>query len=72
MKGIDDLGENSDVFRDPTKKDFRHHPKLPDGVGVSPEILDRMFVMADDYGVTVEESGWRHDHIRSIEVIATS
>ena len=70
VKGIRNLGRNASVFADIEAKDFRANPQLPAGVGVAPDLLDRMFAMADEYGVTVEESGWRHDHIRSIEVRA--
>ena len=68
VRGITDLGESGSVFANHEAKDFRANPQLPAGVGVAPDLLNRMFAMTTEYGVAVEESGWRHDHIRSIEV----
>ena len=68
VKGITNLGEGASVFVNHNAMDFRANPQLPAGVGVSPDVLDRVFAMANEYGVTVEESGWRHDHRRSVEV----
>ena len=68
VKGIRNLGRNTSVFVNHEALDFRANPSLPAGVGVAPDYLDRMFAMVNEYGVTVEESGWRHDHIRSVEV----
>eukprot|EP00418_Pyrodinium_bahamense_P044839 CAMPEP_0179201290 /NCGR_PEP_ID=MMETSP0796-20121207/100179_1 /TAXON_ID=73915 /ORGANISM="Pyrodinium bahamense, Strain pbaha01" /LENGTH=248 /DNA_ID=CAMNT_0020905847 /DNA_START=157 /DNA_END=903 /DNA_ORIENTATION=+ len=72
LPGVTDLGANSSVLRDPANLDFRADGALPAGVGVDGAVLQGMLDLARDYSVTIAPSGWRHDHVRSIDTILES
>eukprot|EP00931_Biecheleriopsis_adriatica_P104080 TRINITY_DN78821_c0_g1_i1.p1 TRINITY_DN78821_c0_g1~~TRINITY_DN78821_c0_g1_i1.p1 ORF type:complete len:722 (-),score=104.74 TRINITY_DN78821_c0_g1_i1:79-2178(-) len=57
------------VFRDASNLDFRSSPDLPGGVGVDEDILTRLFDVVSDYGIKVEPTGWRHDHVAMTQAI---
>jgi len=72
LPGITDFGSDAAVFRDAAALDFRAVEALPQGVGVSEDVLERLKALVEDYAVNVTPSGWRHDHARMVQTIIDS
>lgn len=69
IQGITNLGVDGQIFNSPLTNDFSIVPSLPQTIGVSPENLDHIFALVDDYGVDVKPSGWVHNHERMTQLI---
>jgi len=72
LPGITDLGPEAAVFRDAAALDFRADAALPEGVGVSEDVLQRITGLVEDFAIDVRASGWRHDHVRMVQTIVDS
>jgi len=60
--------KNTKICKDPKKLNFKsniHSNK----VGVDQKNLNHIFELVEDYGITIESSNWKHNHLKNTETI---
>jgi len=78
VEGVTDLGEDGEVFEDPSSYDFRVKRSaligLPSGVdvGVTADVLDRFNQFLSNHDPSILQSTWQHDHERSTQLLLKS